>query len=54
MDVGRGARLGHVHLSDRLLPGIGGGGLVNSKLMHGLSHPEMGHIRIPRYTTRPV
>ena len=27
--------------------GIGGGGLVNGKLMHGLIHPEMGHIRIP-------
>ena len=27
--------------------GIGGGGLVNGKLMHGLVHPEMGHIRIP-------
>lgn len=27
--------------------GIGGGALVNGKLMHGLIHPEMGHIRIP-------
>jgi len=27
--------------------GIGGGGLVNDKLMHGLVHPEMGHIRLP-------
>jgi fructokinase len=27
--------------------GIGGGGLVNGKLIHGLVHPEMGHIRIP-------
>ncbi len=27
--------------------GIGGGGLVNGKLMHGLLHPEMGHIRLP-------
>lgn len=27
--------------------GIGGGGLVNGKLMHGLIHPEMGHIRLP-------
>ena len=27
--------------------GIGGGGMVNGRLMHGLSHPEMGHIRIP-------
>ncbi|MCI0477366.1 MAG: ROK family protein, partial [Anaerolineales bacterium] len=27
--------------------GIGGGGLVSGKLMHGLIHPEMGHIRVP-------
>jgi fructokinase len=27
--------------------GIGGGGIVNGKLLHGLTHPEMGHIRIP-------
>jgi len=27
--------------------GIGGGGLVSGKLMHGLVHPEMGHIRLP-------
>ena len=27
--------------------GIGGGGLVGGKLMHGLIHPEMGHMRIP-------
>jgi fructokinase len=27
--------------------GIGGGGLLNGKMMHGLVHPEMGHIRIP-------
>ncbi len=27
--------------------GIGGGGMVNGKLIHGLLHPEMGHIRIP-------
>ena len=28
--------------------GIGGGGLVNGELMHGLLHPEMGHIPLPR------
>jgi fructokinase len=28
--------------------GIGGGGMANGKLMHGLLHPEMGHIRLPR------
>lgn len=27
--------------------GIGGGGMVGGQLMHGLLHPEMGHIRIP-------
>jgi fructokinase len=27
--------------------GIGGGGLINGELMHGLVHPEMGHMRIP-------
>lgn len=27
--------------------GIGGGGMINGQLMHGLLHPEMGHIRIP-------
>ncbi len=27
--------------------GIGGGGMVNGRLLHGLMHPEMGHVRIP-------
>ena len=27
--------------------GIGGGRMMNGQLMHGLIHPEMGHIRIP-------
>jgi len=27
--------------------GIGGGALVNGELLHGLVHPEMGHIRVP-------
>jgi len=27
--------------------GIGGGAMVNGRLLHGLVHPEMGHIRIP-------
>ena len=30
--------------------GIGGGGLANGRLMHGLVHPEMGHVRIPHDT----
>lgn len=28
--------------------GIGGGGMVGGQLMHGLVHPEMGHMRLPR------
>jgi fructokinase len=28
--------------------GIGGGGMVNGQLLHGLLHPEMGHMRLPR------
>lgn len=27
--------------------GIGGGAMVNGRLVHGLSHPEMGHQRTP-------
>jgi fructokinase len=27
--------------------GIGGGAMVNGALLHGLAHPEMGHVRIP-------
>jgi fructokinase len=27
--------------------GIGGGGMLNGALLHGLVHPEMGHILIP-------
>ncbi|HEY2392544.1 MAG TPA: ROK family protein [Candidatus Angelobacter sp.] len=27
--------------------GIGGGALVEGNILHGLTHPEMGHIRIP-------
>ena len=29
--------------------GIGGGAVVDGRILHGLSHPEMGHIRIPRH-----
>ncbi len=28
--------------------GIGGGAMVGGKLVHGLLHPEMGHIRLPK------
>lgn len=27
--------------------GIGGGAVASGQLMHGLTHPEMGHVRIP-------
>jgi fructokinase len=27
--------------------GIGGGGMVNGQLLHGLLHAEMGHLRVP-------
>lgn len=27
--------------------GIGGGGMANGQLMHGLLHPEMGHVYVP-------
>lgn len=29
--------------------GIGGGAVVDGRLLRGLSHPEMGHIRVPRH-----
>ena len=29
--------------------GIGGGAMVEGKLLHGLLHPEMGHILLPRH-----
>ena len=28
--------------------GIGGGALVNGRVLHGLVHPEMGHVRVAR------
>ncbi len=28
--------------------GIGGGGMVSGRRIHGLTHPEMGHLRVPR------
>jgi fructokinase len=31
--------------------GIGGGGMVGGKLLHGLLHPEFGHLRIPHDLT---
>jgi fructokinase len=32
--------------------GIGGGAMVHGNLVHGLLHPEMGHIRIPHDLAR--
>jgi fructokinase len=29
--------------------GIGGGAIIDGRILHGLSHPEMGHIRLPRH-----
>jgi fructokinase len=32
--------------------GIGGGGMANGRLMHGLVHPEFGHMRVPHDLAR--
>ena len=32
--------------------GIGGGAVVNGSILHGLVHPEMGHIRVPHDCSR--
>lgn len=32
--------------------GIGGGAIVNGRLVHGLLHPEIGHMRIPHDRAR--
>ena len=37
----------HTFLYLTIGTGIGGGGMLDGQLMHGLTHPEMGHIRIP-------
>lgn len=34
--------------------GIGGGGLVNGTLLHGLLHPEIGHLLLPRREDDPL
>jgi fructokinase len=32
--------------------GLGGGGMTNGQLMHGLLHPEFGHMRVPHDRAR--
>lgn len=32
--------------------GIGGGGMVGGRIMHGLVHPEVGHMRLPHDKAR--
>ena len=32
--------------------GIGGGAIVHGRVLHGLLHPEMGHIRVPHDAAR--
>jgi fructokinase len=32
--------------------GIGGGAIVDGRILHGLVHPEMGHIRVPHDLNR--
>jgi fructokinase len=34
--------------------GIGGGGLVAGRMLRGLAHPEMGHMRVPRHPADPL
>jgi fructokinase len=34
--------------------GIGGGGMSGGGLLHGLIHPEMGHMRLPRHPLDPL
>ena len=31
---------------------MGGGAIINDRVLHGLVHPEMGHIRVPHDRTR--
>ncbi len=34
--------------------GIGGGGLIGGQVMHGLIHPEMGHVLVPIHPDDPL
>lgn len=31
--------------------GIGGGAVIDGRILHGVSHPEMGHMRVPLHTS---
>jgi fructokinase len=42
----------HTFLYITIGTGIGGGGMFEGKMMHGLMHPEMGHILIPHNKER--
>ena len=42
----------HTFLYLTIGTGIGGGAVVNGRLLHGLIHPEMGHIRVNHDTAR--
>ena len=45
-----GAGVGHDSLLYLTIgTGVGGGFVSEGRLLHGLSHPEMGHIRVPRH-----
>ena len=45
-----GAGVGHGSLLYLTIgTGVGGGFVSERRLLHGLSHPEMGHIRVPRH-----
>jgi len=47
--AGRGL---HTFLYLTVGTGIGGGGMVNGRLLHGRTHPEMGHLRVPHDLAR--
>jgi len=44
---GRASRL-HDFVYITIGTGIGGGGMAGGQLLHGLGHPEMGHMHLPR------
>lgn len=44
--AGRGKRLS-LYLT--IGTGVGGGAVVDGRILHGVSHPEMGHMRLPRH-----